>query len=159
MKGADRLALGLGTLLIVANANANADASDIAFVHAQVVPMNHERVLSDQTVIVRDDRIVDIGPAAELEVSAGATRIDATGLFLTPAFADMHVHLRNNWPLSQLDMYLAYGVTTIRDLGGQDFVLQWRDEIKFGKRSGPTIYVAAPIIYGYEQNQQFDFFV
>jgi hypothetical protein len=69
-----------------------------------------------------------------------------------PGLADMHVHLRKDWPLSQLDMYLAHGVTTIRDLGGRDFMRQWREEVKLGKRSGPTIYVAAPIIYGYERN-------
>jgi hypothetical protein len=69
-----------------------------------------------------------------------------------PGLADMHVHLRNDWPLSQLDMYLANGVTTVRDLDGRDFMLQWRDEIKAGKRSGPTIYVSAPTIRGYEKN-------
>ena len=69
-----------------------------------------------------------------------------------PGLADMHVHLRNDWPLSQLDMYLANGVTTVRDLDGREFMLQWRDEIKASQRSGPFIYVSAPTIRGYEKN-------
>jgi hypothetical protein len=69
-----------------------------------------------------------------------------------PGLADMHVHLKGDWPISQLDLYLANGVTTVRDLDGRDFMLQWRNEIKTRKRSGPTVYVAAPTIRGYEKN-------
>jgi hypothetical protein len=64
----------------------------------------------------------------------------------------MHVHLKGKWPLPQLDLYLANGVTTVRDLDGRDFMLKWRDEIEQGKRTGPTIYASCPIIYGYEKN-------
>ena len=123
-----------------------------AFKNVHLVPMTADRIVEDQTVLVRDDRIIEIGPSTQIQIPRKAQIIDGRGAFLMPGLADMHVHLRNNWPLSQLDMYLAHGVTTIRDLGGQEFMLRWRDEIKSGKRSGPTIYVAAPIIYGYEQN-------
>jgi hypothetical protein len=69
-----------------------------------------------------------------------------------PGLADMHVHLKGDWPISQLDLYLANGVTTVRDLDGRDFMLKWREEIKAGKRGGPTLYVAAPTIRGNEKN-------
>jgi hypothetical protein len=114
--------------------------------------MTAEKIVEDQTVLVKGDRIFEIGPSNQIEIPRNAQIIDGQGAYLMPGLADMHVHLRNDWPLSQLDMYLAHGVTTIRDLGGRDFMRQWRDEAKTGKRSGPTIYVAAPIIYGYEQN-------
>ena len=78
--------------------------------------------------------------------------VDGDGAYLMPGLADMHVHLTGEWPLPQLDLYLANGVTTVRDLDGRDFMLQWRDEIKAGKRTGPTIYAASPIIWGYEKN-------
>ena len=74
------------------------------------------------------------------------------GAYLMPGLADMHVHLKGDWPLPQLDLYLANGVTTVRDLDGRDFMLQWRKEINAGKRVGPTLYVAAPTIRGHEKN-------
>ena len=46
----------------------------MAFVNVNVVPMDSERVLSDQTVLVRGDRIVEVGPAGKVKVPAGALR-------------------------------------------------------------------------------------
>ena len=123
-----------------------------AFKNVHLVPMTVERIVENQTVLVKGDRIFEIGPSSQIEIPRNAQVIDGQGAYLMPGLADMHVHLRNDWPLSQLDLYLANGVTTIRDLGGRDFMPQWRDEVKAGKRSGPTIYVAAPIVYGFEQN-------
>ena len=122
------------------------------FNNINLVPMTGEKIVESQTVLVKGDRIFKIGPSSKIKIPRNAKVIDGQGAYLMPGLADMHVHLRNDWPLSQLDMYLAHGVTTIRDLGGKEFMLQWRNEIKMGKRSGPTIYAAAPIIYGYEQN-------
>ena len=123
-----------------------------AFKNVHLVPMTADDVIAGQTVLVKSDRIIEIGPSNQIQIPNHAKVIDGQGAYLMPGLADMHVHLRNDWPLSQLDMYLAHGVTTIRDLGGKEFMRQWRDEVKTGERSGPTIYVAAPIVYGYEQN-------
>jgi imidazolonepropionase-like amidohydrolase len=128
------------------------DEKITAFKNVHLVPMTAEKIVENQTVLIKGDRIFKIDPSSQIEISRNTRVIDGRGKYLIPGLADMHVHLRNDWPLSQLDMYLAHGVTTIRDLGGKDFMRQWRDEVKTGKRSGPTIYVAAPIIYGYEQN-------
>ena len=65
----------------------------IAFVHAAVVPMDRERVLRDQTVVVIDGRIAALGPASKVKVPAKAVRIDARGRYLLPALSDMHVHV------------------------------------------------------------------
>jgi hypothetical protein len=123
-----------------------------AFKDVHLVPMTAEQIVKNQTVLIKDDRIIKFGPSSKIKIPPTAKVIDGRGAFLMPGLADMHVHLRNDWPLSQLDMYLAHGVTTIRDLEGMEFTRQWRDEIKTGKRSGPAIYAAAPIIFGYEQN-------
>ena len=123
-----------------------------AFKNVNLVPMTEEKIIENQTVLVKDDRIFKIGPSNRIKIPPIARVIDGQGAYLMPGLADMHVHLRNDWPLSQLDMYLANGVTTVRDLDGRDFMLQWRDEIKARKRSGPTIYVSAPTIRGYEKN-------
>ena len=129
------------------------DAESItAFKNVNLVPMTAEKIIENQTVLVIGDRITDIGPADKIKIPKNAVVIDGKGAYLMPGLADMHVHLRDDWPLSQLDMYLANGVTTVRDLDGREFMLKWRDEIKAGIRSGPTIYATSPTIRGYEKD-------
>lgn len=123
-----------------------------AFKNTNLVPMTGEKIIENQTVLVEGDRIFTIGPANQVEIPPGAKVIEGRGAYLMPGLADMHAHLAGEWPLHQLDLYLANGVTTVRDLDGRDYMLQWRDEIKAGKRSGPTLYVAAPTIRGDEKN-------
>jgi len=65
---------------------------DVAFVNVNVVPMDQERVLAGQTVLVRGERIAAIGPVAAVEIPEGAMRVDGTGKYLMPGLADMHVH-------------------------------------------------------------------
>ncbi len=124
----------------------------IAFKNVNLVPMTNENIIENQTVLVKGDRIFKIGSATKVEIPKRAEVIDGEGAYLMPGLADMHVHLKGKWPLPQLDLYLANGVTTVRDLDGRDFMLKWRDEIEQGKRTGPTIYASCPIIYGYEKN-------
>ena len=109
-----------------------------AFTKVSLVPMTEEKIVENQTVLVKGDRIFKIGPSNEIKIPPNARVIDGQGAYLMPGLADMHVHLKGDWPISQLDLYLANGVTTVRDLDGRDFMLQWRDEIKAGKRSGPN---------------------
>ncbi|HWV58575.1 MAG TPA: hypothetical protein VNZ57_14060, partial [Longimicrobiales bacterium] len=61
-----------------ASAAAEASGADVvAFVGANVIPMDEERILANHTVIVRDGVIAEIGPAAQVSVPAGATQVDA----------------------------------------------------------------------------------
>jgi hypothetical protein len=114
--------------------------------------MTEEKIVENQTVLVKGDRIFKIGPANKIEIPRSAKVIDGDGAYLMPGLADMHVHLKGEWPISPLDLYIANGVTTVRDLDGRDFMLQWQKEINAGKRVGPTLYVAAPTIRGHEKN-------
>ena len=122
------------------------------FKNVNLVPMKEEKILENQTVLIKGNRIFKIGHASKLRLPKHAMVIDGTGAYLMPGLADMHVHLKGDWPLPQLDQYLANGVTTVRDLDGRDFMLKWRAEIEQGKRTGPTIYASCPIIFGYEKN-------
>src|SRR5690606_32502828 len=88
----------LGALLLAlaapaATASAQVPArGEYAFTNVNVIPMDRERVLEDQTVVVADGRITRVGPAASTQVPAGATRIDARGKYLMPGVAEMHGH-------------------------------------------------------------------
>lgn len=122
----------------------------VAFVNVNVVPMDRERILYNQTVIVRDGIISEIGAAETIKVPADALRIDGkTNLFLMPGLADMHSHLRYD---GDLLLYVANGVTTVRNMSGSPEHLKWREEIEKEEVLGPTIYTAGPILKGEVKN-------
>ena len=82
-------------------------SADIAFVNVNVVPMDQERVLEGQTVIVQDGVVTWLGPADEIEVPDGALRIDGTDKYLMPGLVDSHVHA---WLENDLKLYRGAGV-------------------------------------------------
>ncbi|HRW07010.1 MAG TPA: amidohydrolase family protein [Caldilineaceae bacterium] len=130
------------------------DAHTTAFVNVNVVPMTTEAVLANQTVIVEGDRITAIGPAAEVTVPAGAQVVDGNGAYLMPGLADMHTHLVFDSDPNHMSLYLAQGVTTIRNLSGLPMHLEWRDKVASGQLLGPTIYTSGPRVVGIPADSQ-----
>src|SRR5687768_16204971 len=124
-----------------------------AFVDVTVIPMDRERTLEHQTVIVRDGRIAAIGPVARTTVPAGALRVDGRGKYLMPGLAEMHAHVLGPNAPEQLNrdimfLYIANGITTIRAMLGAPNQLTLRDKTASGEVLGPTIFVAAPSLNG-----------
>jgi hypothetical protein len=113
----------------------------IAFVHANVVPMDSDRVLRDQTVVVSSGKIAAIGPTGKTAVPAGARRVDAAGGYLTPGLADMHVHV---YTPEELTLYAVNGVTSVFNLNGRPAHLAMRRSIASGELFGPTLYSVGP---------------
>src|SRR6185503_5303753 len=109
----------------------------LAIEHVTVVPMDREGVPADQTVLVRDGVIVAVGPAGAETVPADALRIDGHERFLLPGLADMHVHV---WDEHDLWLFVANGVTTVRNMFGSEQHLDWRAKIERGELVGPRIY-------------------
>jgi len=136
------------------NSNPASNESDDqlgAFINVNLVTMTSQRVDTNQTVLIEGKNISYIGPSNEVDIPDNVNVIDGRGAYLMPGLADMHMHTRedwtsNRWPVSPLKLYLANGVTTIRDFGpaGGDlnYVLNWRDEINNGIRIGPAIYTS-----------------
>jgi imidazolonepropionase-like amidohydrolase len=122
-------------------------------------------VLVDATVVITGDRITSVsrGPSAPgdalagaivtaVSQSANAIVINATGLYLVPGLWDMHIHSAfGDWfPRGRdviLPLYVANGVTGVRDMGGDIPVLkQWRAEIAAGEIVGPRIKFSGPML-------------
>jgi imidazolonepropionase-like amidohydrolase len=126
----------------------------IAIVHATVIDPGPGTVRPDQTVIIQGDRIVAVNPAG-VELPAHTRIIDATGQYVIPGLWDMHVHsVFGDWfPRGRdviLPLYIANGVTGVRDMGGELNVLQgWRDSIAAGKLVGPRMVISGPMLDGY----------
>lgn len=70
----------------------NAQERPVAFVDVTVVPMDGERLLSHQTVVVAKGRITEMVTAPSAKVPSDAVKINGSGKFLMPGLADMHVH-------------------------------------------------------------------
>lgn len=117
---------------------------DVALVNVNVLPMTGEEVLIRQTVVVRQGRIASIGPAEEITPPAGIPAPDVAGAYVMPGIADMHVHSARN-PLA-FSLFLANGVTTIREMAGHPVYLEWAERVRSGKVLGPDVYTTGPIL-------------
>lgn len=131
-----------------------------AFVDVSVVPMDRERVLRGQTVLVHSGLIAEMG--SDVEVPPGARRIDGRGRYLVPGLMDMHTHLLSDgdhYPdsiaVDELRVMVANGVTTIRLMIGTKEQLILRERSAKGEIAAPTIYAASPHLTGREQGNNF----
>ncbi|MFQ5702930.1 MAG: amidohydrolase family protein [Gemmatimonadales bacterium] len=125
---------------------AAAGQSPVVLVDVNVIPMDHEGILEHQTILVEGTRISQIGPTGSVSIPANARVIAGQGAFVLPGLADMHVHFQRD--AAELLLDVANGVTSVRDLSGEDEYLRWRDEITSGDRVGPNLYLASPLIDG-----------
>ena len=125
----------------------------VAFVDVTVVPMDAERVIPHQTVIVREGRIWQMGPSASTPVPAGAMRVEGAGRFLMPGLAEMHGHTAGpnateEFKEQVMFLYAANGVTTVRGMLGIPGDLELKALTNSGRIWGPTLYLAGPSFNG-----------
>jgi imidazolonepropionase-like amidohydrolase/ketosteroid isomerase-like protein len=132
----------------------------LAIVHVTVIEMTGAPPQPDRTVLVLGDRIVRVAPAGEVEVPAGARVLDGRRRWLIPGLWDMHAHTSR--PERDLRLYVANGITGIRDMGGEapgnpantpgTFSIPWsalrpiRDAILAGRTRGPHIVAAGVML-------------
>ncbi len=136
--------------------DANGPAAGVsAFVDVTVIPMNRQGVISGQTVVVRDGRIVSVGAASRSTIPGDAVRVDGRGKFLMPGLAEMHAHVQGPQAPDSEEMnrdimflYVANGITTIRAMLGAPNQLTLRRQLQLSEVLGPTMYVAAPSLNG-----------
>ncbi len=160
-------AILLGVLLILIASSANAGQAEqvIAIAGATVIDGNGGPPVADRTILVRGNRIAEMGPRDSIQVPAGARVIDGNGKFVTPGFIDTNVHMslafgrrwndsnarywdrHSDLVLEGVQLHLKHGVTTIRDSYGALLpMIEVRDAIARGDEVGPRMYVAGNIV-------------
>jgi imidazolonepropionase-like amidohydrolase len=123
--------------------------SVVAFTGVIVIDGTFPAPRADQVVVIRGNRIVAAGPRASTAVPPGARVIDAGGKFLIPGLWDMHVHTSVPAGREVLALYVANGVTGVRDMAGEWSQLSdWRREIAAGTLIGPRMVVSGPYLEG-----------
>jgi hypothetical protein len=123
----------------------------LAIRNVSIVPMTADTVLRDAAVLVRDGRIVYVGPEAGLRVPRGARVIDGGDGYLIPGLADMHTHLfsdgdevHDSAGPAELGVMVATGVTAARLMIGTPEQLALREAVRAGTVVGPQLWVASP---------------
>lgn len=121
----------------------------VAITHATVIDVATGAKAADQTIVVEGRRISMVGPTAATTFPAGARVIEARGKFVIPGFWDMHVHMDVPGGRSLAPLYVAHGITGVRDMNGSLTNLRrLQREIRAGQVVGPRMFVSGPYIVG-----------
>lgn len=114
-----------------------------AFTGGTVIDPASGRVLSDVTVLIRGDEIVDVGGSVRPN---GAKVVDLRGKYVIPGLADMHTHAVAEG--IDTGLYVANGVTTVREMSGSPLAKDWRTRIEAGELLGPRYTIGSRLIDG-----------
>jgi imidazolonepropionase-like amidohydrolase len=129
-----------------------------AFTGARVIDGTDRAPIANATIVVKDGRIVAVGPAANVTVPTGATRVSLTGKTVIPGLINAHGHVGNTVGLQQghysaenvmrdLKLYANYGVTTVFSLGDdQEAGFKIRDAQNTPSLDHARLYVAGPVL-------------
>ena len=115
-------------------------SATIAIVGATLIDGTGAAPVSDSAVVIEDGRIKAVGPRSRVKIPKNANVVDAKGKFLLPGLWDMHAHFEQvEWG----PIYLAAGVTTVRDCGNEfEFITAVRDAIAQNRGLGPRLLLA-----------------
>lgn len=110
--------------------------------NVNIVPMVTDTILMNKNVLIVDGIIKNISDTISI---SNEKIIDGKGGYITPGLIDMHIHL---WDKFELGLYLANGVTTVRNLLGMPFHLKVKNDINNNELIGPLFYTATPQFSG-----------
>lgn len=128
---------------------------DIIIYNATIVDIQNGKTIPNQLIAITDGTISSVDESSNSNSYYAPEIIDAEGKFVMPGLWDNHVHFRGGKELIQqnkdfLSLFLAFGVTTVRDAGGDitPSVQEWISEIEEGILDGPTIFTSGPKLDG-----------
>lgn len=131
--------------------SAAAQADSLLIKNVNVLDVENRTIVSAQDIRIEDGKIVAITPHTEdRRARKSADReIDGHGMYATPGLIDMHVHVdlwrwgerADDW---SLPLYIANGVTTVRDAAGSPITLALKAGVQRGALVGPRMIVATP---------------
>ncbi len=123
-------------------------ATTVVITGATLIDVRTGESTKNSLVIVENDRLKFVGKIGGAQIPKDARIIDANDKWIIPGLMDMHAHVAE-LPPPILNLYLANGVTTIRDPGGNLTLLRlMREQINSGKITGPRLNFCGPILDG-----------
>jgi len=123
-------------------------------VGARVLTMDQHRIVEQGDVVVRNNRIVAVGPSGTVQIPTGAKVFDVHGKTIMPGLIDAHCHamreqatpvlLAQQWVLAT---YLAYGVTTCYDVFPAPSFFDEQDRLDAGETLGPRLFLTPTVVF------------
>ena len=115
---------------------------DYIIKNVHIIPMTKDTVLPQKMVYIKDGIIHQIDSNI---VVKDVPIIDAKHQYLSPGLIDMHVHV---WDSYDLGLYLANGVTTVRNMWGIPEHLRLKQALQSQQIIGPDLLTASPKLTG-----------
>ncbi len=118
----------------------------VVFQNVNLIPMNEELTVKNQSVVIKEGIIAEIGDFETVTIPEGAQIIEGENKYLLPGLVDMHVHLGQK--TSQEILYLAHGITGIQNMWGHPEDLEMRQAINERRWLSPRLYTTGPLMDG-----------
>jgi len=134
----------------------------VALRGARILTMKGNEIIQKGDIVVKDNRIVAVGPQGKVTIPSGAKIIDVSGKTIIPGYVDIHAHMWPAWGVHRSQPFeylvnLAYGVTTTRDpQTSQTDVLSYEDMVETGDFIGPRILSTGPGVFQQTQIRTID---
>src|SRR5680860_1513081 len=153
-----KLILCISILVLLGSCNTvEKQKFDLLILNATIIDVETGKLLSNKLIGITKDTIRLVDDMSNREKIKGEQLLDAKNKYVMPGLWDMHVHFRGGDSLIEenknlLPLFLAYGITSVRDAGGDitPSVMLWRDKIQNGTLDGPTIFTSGPKLDGSE---------
>src|SRR6266404_6453540 len=146
-----------------ARAQTSLEPTQSVITDVTVINLRSDSVQPHSMVVINGNRITFVSRSASAPLAKNTHVIDGRGQFLIPGLWDMHVHSAfGDWfPGGReiiLPLFIANGVTGVRDMGGDIPVLmEWREDVADGKIIGPRMVISGPMLDGYLPNGKLRF--
>lgn len=144
-----------GLLLSLSYADAQIKQVDLVIDHVNIVDVVNNKILVDQAVYIKKDKIIATGSSNSLNKKLTAKqRVVAKGKYIMPSLWDMHVHFGGDTLVEEnkmlLPLYTAMGISHVRDCAGDISlaVIEWKKAIQNNELVGPTIFTSGPKLEG-----------
>jgi imidazolonepropionase-like amidohydrolase len=162
MKGILHSILAVASVASTLAINAQQSSKSVVIHAGHVLDVKTGTLLSDQTIVIDDSKIVSVGPSAQAKAPAGVTVIDLPNATVLPGLIDAHTHLTSDpkFGYDQLGISLPRealigaknarvtllaGFTTVRNVGAGGYTdVALRDAINAGDVPGPRMLVSGP---------------
>jgi imidazolonepropionase-like amidohydrolase len=134
---------GMAALADISKGISGSRAETLALVGVTLIDGTGQPAVADAAVVINKGRIVACGPRTQVKIPKDATVIDEQGKTILPGLWDMHAHFEQvEWG----PIYLAAGVTTVRDVGNElEFITAVRDAVANGRGLGPRLLMAGVV--------------
>ena len=127
----------------------------LVITNANIVDAKSGKIIRDRLLAISGDTIKVVDDTKMAAKYKADRTIDAMGKYVMPGLWDMHVHFRGgdsmiNANKALLPLFLAYGITTVRECGGDitPSVMTWRKQTALGQLAGPRIFTSGPKLDG-----------